>query len=77
MLPACMTYGVAPQRRALSKNLWGNTALTSFITLYAREGADGQAVVCPLLRGSSPTGGLSQQPFYHQNYKRGIAAVVA
>jgi hypothetical protein len=22
---------------------------------YAREGADGQAVVCPLLRGSSPT----------------------
>ena len=26
-----------------------------FITLYAREGADGQAVVCPLLRGSSPT----------------------
>src|SRR5664280_2468040 len=30
-------------------------ALTPFITLYAREGADGQAVVCPLLRGSSPT----------------------
>ena len=29
-------------------------ALTPFITLYAREGADGQAVVCPLLRGSSP-----------------------
>ena len=24
---------------------------------YAREGADGQAVVCPLLRGSSPTRG--------------------
>ena len=23
--------------------------------LHAREGADGQAVVCPLLRGSSPT----------------------
>src|SRR5450631_3964797 len=32
-----------------------SSALTPFITLYAREGADGQAVVCPLLRGSSPT----------------------
>jgi hypothetical protein len=30
-------------------------ALTSFPHLNAREGADGQAVVCPLLRGSSPT----------------------
>ena len=28
-----------------------------FITLYAR--ADGQAVVCPLLRGSSPTRGVA------------------
>ena len=26
---------------------------------YAREGADGQAVVCPLLRGSSPTRGVA------------------
>ena len=30
-------------------------ALTPFCTSHAREGADGQAVVCPLLRGSSPT----------------------
>jgi hypothetical protein len=37
----------------------GVAALTSFITLYAREGADGQAVVCPLLRGSSPTRGVA------------------
>src|ERR1035437_6521822 len=28
-------------------------------TLHAREGADGQAVVCPLLRGSSPTRGVA------------------
>src|ERR1700733_7219895 len=42
-------------------------ALTSFVTLYARAsfssilsaGADGQAVVCPLLRGSSPTRGVA------------------
>ena len=27
--------------------------------LRAREGADGQAVVCPLLRGSSPTTGVA------------------
>ena len=26
---------------------------------YSREGADGQAVVCPLLRGSSPTRGVA------------------
>ena len=39
-------------------NDFGCPALTSFITL-AREGADGQAVVCPLLRGSSPTRGVA------------------
>src|ERR1035437_8176322 len=38
-----------------AKTASGDPALTPFITLYAREGADGQAVVCPLLRGSSPT----------------------
>src|SRR5664279_2137077 len=34
-------------------------ALTLFVNLSAREGADGQAVVCPLLRGSSPTRGVA------------------
>src|SRR3984957_19106318 len=34
-------------------------ALTCFISLNAREGADGPAVVCPLLRGSSPTRGVA------------------
>ena len=47
-------YGVARQREGSRQNSIG-PALTPFITLYAREGADGQAVVCPLLRGSSPT----------------------
>jgi hypothetical protein len=44
-------YGVIPQRRAHR----AKAALTLTLTYYAREGADGQAVVCPLLRGSSPT----------------------
>src|ERR1019366_3896688 len=48
-------YGVARQRDGSRQNSIGAPALTPFITLYAREGADGQAVVCPLLRGSSPT----------------------
>src|SRR6266852_4239705 len=34
-------------------------ALTSTITHCAREGADGQAVVCPLLRGRSPPRGVA------------------
>ena len=34
-------------------------ALTLSVTLTAREGADGQAVVCRLLRGSSPTRGVA------------------
>src|SRR5476651_647461 len=38
-------------------------ALTLSCHLYAREGADGQAVVCRLLRGSSPTRGVApKQP---------------
>src|SRR5665647_808530 len=48
-------YGVARQRDGSRQNSIGAPALTPFITLYAREGADGQAVVCPLLRGSSAT----------------------
>jgi hypothetical protein len=47
-------YGVARQREGSRQNSIGGPALTFFLH-YAREGADGQAVVCPLLRGSSPT----------------------
>src|ERR1700726_1123776 len=32
---------------------------TLFLPLHAREGAAGQAVVCPLLRGRSPTRGVA------------------
>src|ERR1700691_6600986 len=39
-----------------------------FITLYAR--ADGQAVVCPLLRGSSPTRGVA--PKQHRGLGRAL-----
>jgi hypothetical protein len=35
---------------------------------YAREGADGQVVVCPLLRGSSPTRGVA--PKQHRGGSR-------
>ena len=39
-------------------NDFGAPRLPYLFTL-AREGADGQAVVCPLLRGSSPTRGVA------------------
>jgi hypothetical protein len=46
------TGSASPTR---SQQLAEGAAFTLFLTLSAREGADGQAVVCPLLRGSSPT----------------------
>ena len=64
-------YGVARQREGSGHRLRFDdresvqhagrqpTALTWFSTLSAREGADGQAVVCPLLRGSSATRGVA------------------
>src|ERR1035437_9044100 len=45
--------------------------LTPFITLSAREGADGQAVVCPLLRGSSATRGVA--PKQHRGLRRAFS----
>src|SRR5665648_978156 len=48
-----------PARAAWIKiYLFPGPALTLFLH-YAREGAAGQAVVCPLLRGSSPTRGVA------------------
>ena len=46
-------------------------ALTLISTLYAREGADGQAVVCPLLRGSSATRGVA--PNQHRGLRRSFS----
>src|ERR1700684_465931 len=55
-------YGVARQREGSRQNSIGSPAFTLSITLRAREGAAGQAVFCPLLRGSSPTrGGAPKQ----------------
>src|ERR1700693_2297959 len=49
-------YGVARQRDGSRQNSIGSPpAFTLSVPLCAREDADGQAVVCPLLRGSSPT----------------------
>ena len=39
-----------------------------YLSPLAREGADGQAVVCPLLRGSSPTRGVA--PKQHRGLGR-------
>src|SRR5665811_1176804 len=46
------------------RNSWLRGSINPFPSpLHAREGADGQAVVCPLLRGSSPTRGVApKQP---------------
>src|ERR1019366_9025242 len=60
-------YGVARQRDGSRQNSIGGPALTLFL-YYAREGADGQAVVCPLLRGSSPTRGVA--PKQHRGLRR-------
>jgi hypothetical protein len=49
----------SPRNRGALRQTGIGPALTSFPHLNAREGADGQAVVCPLLRGSSPTRGVA------------------
>src|SRR5674476_399073 len=42
------------------RNSWLRGRVNPFPSpLHAREGADGQAVVCPLLRGRSPTRGVA------------------
>src|SRR5450631_739398 len=64
-------YGVARQREGSRQNSIGSPALTSFLYLSAREGADGQAVVCPLLRGSSPTRGVA--PKQHRGLRRAFS----
>src|SRR5450759_1438541 len=52
-------YGVASQREGSRQNSIGGRVNPFLSPLHAREGADGQAVVCPLLRGSSPTRGVA------------------
>src|ERR1700674_4445949 len=53
-------YGVARQREGSCQNSIGGPRGTLLHQLHCvREGAAGQAVVCPLLRGSSPTRGVA------------------
>src|SRR5450755_4305158 len=58
-------YGVARQRDRSRQNSTGGPALTPISHPYAREG---QAVVCPLLRGRSPT--RSVAPKQHRGLGR-------
>src|SRR6266851_2632246 len=51
-------YGVARQREGSRQNSRRSRDNTNS-RLRPRGGADGQAVVCPLLRGSSPTRGVA------------------
>src|SRR5664279_3836731 len=60
-------YGVARQRDGSRQNSIGPPREPTLSPL-AREGADGQAVVCPLLRGSSPTRWVA--PKQHRGLRR-------
>ena len=70
-LQAVLWRGRRRRRRRFGFNDFRAPALTPFITLYAREGADGQAVVCPLLRGSSATRWVA--PKQHQGLRRAFS----
>jgi hypothetical protein len=52
---AIMAYGFGGAVADFVRNSWLRGPRLAFTSPLAREGADGQAVVCPLLRGSSPT----------------------
>src|ERR1700680_4279883 len=59
-------YGVARQREGSRQNGIGAPRLPYLSPLRGREGAAGQAGVCPLLRGSSPTRGVA--PKQHRGW---------
>src|SRR6202043_3640383 len=52
-------YGVARQREGSRQTSIGGPRVNLNCHPYAHGGADGQAVVCPLLRGSSATRGVA------------------
>jgi hypothetical protein len=54
-----MAYGFGGAVADFVRNSWLRGPRFAFTSPLAREGADGQAVVCPLLRGSSPTRGVA------------------
>src|SRR6202166_4164455 len=61
-------YGVARQREGSRQNSIGGPRFPFTPASRVREGADGQAAVCPLLRGSSPTRGVA--PKQHRGLRR-------
>src|ERR1700719_3706029 len=61
-------YGVARQREGSRQNSIGGPRFPFTPASRTREGAAGQAVVCPLLRGSSPTRGVA--PKQHRGLGR-------
>src|ERR1700693_2187940 len=57
---AIMAYGFGGAVADFVRNSWlRGPRLSYLLPLRGREGAAGQAVVCPLLRGSSPTRGVA------------------
>src|ERR1700676_3341717 len=52
---AIMAYGFGGAVADFVRNSWLRGPRLPLLSPLAREGADGQAVVCPLLRGSAPT----------------------
>src|SRR5674476_1391914 len=63
-------YGVARPREGSRQNSIG-PRVNLVYQPYARGGADGQAVVCPLLRGSSATRGVA--PKQHRGPRRAFS----
>jgi hypothetical protein len=66
-------YRVARQREWSRQNSIGSPRFP-FTSAIAREGADGQAVVCPLLRGSSPTRGVA--PKQHRGVRFAVTSAI-
>src|SRR5665647_3275037 len=64
-------YGVARQREGSRQNSIGGPPRQPPSAPSTREGADGQAVVCPLLRGSSATRGVA--PKQHRGLRRAFS----
>src|ERR1700675_4423629 len=56
---AIMAYGFGGAVADFVRNSWLRGPRLPYLSPLEPEGADGQAVVCPLLRGSSPTRGVA------------------
>src|ERR1700680_929267 len=69
---AIMAYGFGGGVADFVRNSWLRGPRLSYLSpLRGREGAAGQAVVCPLLRGSSPTRGVA--PKRHRGLRRAFS----